>query len=117
MPLTFLAALIVLVWDLWLVADAARGAVKDARLRIPEGRRRGLRNLPVLLIVPPLLWTIAWWIDRPSRPWGSAVVGLAHVMVAIVLTVSLSKNVRLLGRLDDDPNGDKTEIPRMHHPQ
>lgn len=95
-----LALFILVVWCLWAVVAVAEREAEDARRGIPEGQRGGVSLLPVIPVFPIGLWCIAWLIDRVVSPWGTWIVGSAHGVLAVCLTVSLVRALRCLRSLD-----------------
>jgi len=91
---------ILAVWLLWFDACVIGGAADAARRGIPEGERGGSSILPGIPVFPLTFWGIAWVIDRAASPWGTLVVGAAHVVFAGVLLVTIVRDVRDLRSID-----------------
>ncbi len=88
------------VWLLWVIACAGQNAESDARRGIPEGRRGGASIYPCIPVFPLAFWGAAWMIDSVVSPWGSIIVGRAHVVFAILLIVSILRDARHLRSID-----------------
>ena len=95
-----LLAFLLFIWVLWLFASMAEVAVSEARKGVPEGERRGVSLLPGIPVFPLLFWGIALLIDWISNPWGTFVIGGTHIILGIVWTVSIIRNMRALARID-----------------
>ena len=95
-----LPVFIFFVWALWIAACAVQAAVKDARLGIPAGERRGTSVFPGMPLFPLAFWGIAWIIDLALRPWGSVLVGAFHVILGGMLIVSVIRGNRTLRTID-----------------
>ena len=96
----FLLVFLFIVWSLWVVACAGEAAVRDARRGIPEGKRGGASIVPFIPVFPLAFWGLAWIIDRVVSPWGSIIVGGAHVVFVILLIVSIVRYLRHLRSID-----------------
>ena len=97
----FLLAFLLAVWLVWVVACAAEAALADAVRGIPDGQRRGVSVLPGFPLFPLLFWGAALLIDRFVSPWGTLIVGGAHVVFIILLSVSIYRNRKRLVEVDD----------------
>jgi len=96
----FLPVFLFLVWFLWVIACAGETAVSNARRGIPEGRRGGASVFPGIPVFPLVFWGVAWIIDSVVSPWGSIIVGGAHVVFMILLIVSIVRDLRYLRSID-----------------
>ena len=73
---------------------------REAYGGIPEGQRGGVSILPGIPVFPLAFWGIAWMIDRAARPWGTIVIGVAHVVFAMWLIISIARDWRFLRSTD-----------------
>ena len=96
----FLPVFLFLVWFVWVIACAGETAVSNARRGIPEGRRGGASFFPGIPVFPLVFWGVAWIIDSVVSPWGSSIVGGAHVVFLILLIVSIVRDLRYLRSID-----------------
>ena len=88
------------VWCVWVIACAGETAVSNARRGIPEGMRGGASVLPGIPVFPLAFWGVAWIIDSIVSPWGSIIVGGAHVVFVVLLIVSIVRASRHLRSID-----------------
>ncbi len=100
MATCFLPVFLFLVWFLWVIACAGETAVSNARRGMPKGRRGGASILPGIPVFPLAFWGVAWIIDSVVSPWGSIIVGGAHVVFVIFLIVSIVRDLRYLRSID-----------------
>ena len=96
----FLPVFLFLVWFVWVIACAGETAVGNARRGIPEGRRGGASIFPGIPVFPLVFWGVAWIIDSVVSPWGSSIVGGAHVVFVVLLIVSIVRASRHLRSID-----------------
>jgi hypothetical protein len=95
-----LLLLITTAWLFWAFATAARLAVEDARRQVPEDQRRGVSLLPVIPVLPLVLWGVALLVDLVAEPWGTRVVGFAHVVMAVLAAGSFVRDLWLVRPLN-----------------
>ncbi len=113
MPWWLLLAYIFFVWCLWTVACTAQNGVEDARRPLPNGQRRGTSPLPGILIFPLVLWGIAELIDLIVDPWGTIILGSLHAVFAMMLVVSIIRDVwRLRSAVAIEPDAPNSEARR-----
>jgi hypothetical protein len=87
-------------WVLWSVAATSNVAVEDARRGIPQAQRRRVSILPIIPIFPIVFWAAAQIADLAVSPWGTLIVGLLHIVLAVVLVVSIIRDLWRLRLLD-----------------
>jgi hypothetical protein len=100
MPLRALPLFIFAVRCLWAMVAATQRAAADARQGIPAAQRGGVSVFPVIPVFPLGLFGCAWLIDRVAGPWGTILVGAAHVVYAGCLIVSIVRDGRYLRSID-----------------
>jgi hypothetical protein len=78
---------------MWVPAAVAERAVRDASLGIAKG---GVSIFPVLPLFPLFAWGTAVSVDHYLSPWGTFIVGVAHVALAVTCIFSALRNFRRL---------------------
>ena len=96
-----LLAFLLAVWLVWIVACATQAALADALRDIPEGQRRGVSILPGFPLFPLAFWGAALLIDRFVSPWGTLFIGGAHVILAVLWSVSIYRSRKRLVGIGD----------------
>lgn len=91
-----LLLLIVATWWLWVVAAAASKAATYVRRGTPPAERGGMSLLPVIPVVPLVLFGGALAVDAWWAPWGSLAVGGLHLALAATWSVGLVRDLRVL---------------------
>jgi len=82
------------VWWLWVMACAAQTAVEDIRRNTPKDSRRGVSIFPVFPIFPLFFWATAVALNQWFQPWGTLFIGGLHVVFAILLFVTIIRDIR-----------------------
>ena len=93
MPWWLLPAFIFFVWCLWAVAATAQVGVENARRPLPNGQRRGMSPAPVIPVFPLVLWRAAAIINLVVDPWGTIIFGSLHAVFAVILVVSIVRDL------------------------
>ena len=100
MPAWLLLMLCLGAWMLFIIASAAQVALFDARRGIPAKLRGGVSIFPVLPIMPLVLWVTALGIDLVLSPWGTRLIGSAHVGFAVLSAATIVRDVWRLRNID-----------------
>ncbi len=95
-----LLAFLLLVWFLWVFACAAQAALAEARRGIPEEERSGISVFPGFPLFPLAFWGVALLADRFIGPWGTFLIGGAHLVLAIKWGVAVIRDSRDLAKID-----------------
>jgi hypothetical protein len=85
MPWWLLLVLLMAVWFLESLAEAAARAVAAKRRDAPPGSGGGVSIMPGLIIMPLLFLGIALGIDQVMNHWGTRIIGLLHAVFGVVL--------------------------------
>lgn len=96
LPNWFLPSLVFFAWCMWVPAAVVERAVRDASLGIAQDKRGRVSVFPVLPLFPLLAWGAAVAVDRYLFPWGTVIVGAAHVVLAVTCSFSAFRNYRRL---------------------
>jgi hypothetical protein len=84
---------IFVVWCLWAAAATAQVAADNARHPLPDGCERGLLVVPVIPVLPLMLWGAAKLIDLIADPWGTMIVAWFHAVLAVVFVISIARDI------------------------
>jgi hypothetical protein len=96
MPWWLLLLVVSLTWCLWVVAAVEGRAAADAAKRTPSDKRGGVSILPVIPLFPLVLFGVAKVVDIIADPWGTRVIVILHLLLALALLTSVARDV---GRL------------------
>ena len=96
MPWWLLLLFIFLVWFLWAIAATLSVAVFDARNPLPDGKRRGMSPFPVIPLLPLGFFAAAKLLDQVGPPLGTLVIAALHALYALLLVVSIGRDLRKL---------------------
>lgn len=99
MPTWINLGLVFGAWMLFVVWGLAQHAVENAHL--PKEQRGGVSVLPAFPIMPLAIWGLASIIDMVVEPWGTAVIGVLHGIVSVILIGLIVREcwrLRALGR-------------------
>lgn len=95
-----LLAFVLAIWVLWLIACVTQAAVSDAMQRVADDQRRGVSILPGYPLFPLALWGLALLIDRLMTPWGTLIIGGAHMVLGGVWGVSIYRDRKRLAGIE-----------------
>jgi len=105
MHYAILLGFIFLTWCLWGAAALMEVAVRNRRDPLPGGGQRGVSFVPVIPLYPLVAWGAALLADHFADPWGTRIVGVLHVLFAVLLVGSIAKDFWRLKRLEvGDPS-------------
>ena len=96
----FLLAFVLAIWVLWLIACVAQAAVSDALRGVPDDQRRGVSVLPGYPLFPLALWGAALLINRLMDPWGTLIIGGAHIVLGGMWGVSIYRDRKRLASIE-----------------
>ena len=93
----------VVVFVSWLaisLAPAGKLAIEDARVGVPEDKRRGVSILPGFPLFPLLFWGLACLIDLFCAPWGSWSIIALHSIALVAAIFTIVRDTLVLRRID-----------------
>jgi hypothetical protein len=95
-----LLAVVFGAWGLLFAAAAANRAFEEARAGVPEAKRGGVSIVPAIPFIPLAFWGAAVLIDRFAAPWGTALIGGLHAVLAVVFAASIGRDWWRIRSLD-----------------
>ena len=94
-----LPVILLLSWFFFALTLQGKIAIEDEMNGIPKDKRRGTSILPLFPIIPLVLWSIAWLLDRVISPWGSWSFLILHSILLLASIFIITRDTFRLRRI------------------